>query len=577
MAHDDPPAVGLGAPPGRRAGGHAHGDDGPAGTHGRTGGAGDPAVTGAGRRPGRGIGFAGRMVAAAAGGLGQYAAFPPVNWWPLAPVGVALVLLAVRGARVRVAALLGFVSGLGLMVPLLPWLTHIGVDAWLGLSVAEALYFALLGAALAAVARLPGWAVWSAALWVAQEALRTRFPLGGFSWGRLAFAETGAPYLHLASLVGATGVTFAVALTGGLLACAAVWAARSTRLRPAERGPAAYRGSAAPNRLAVRPGPVAGSLVLAAVVVAGAGAAVPLERGHVTGRVAVAVVQGDVPRPGMHFLGRREQVLDNHVHETEKLAAQIEAGKISRPDLVIWPENSSDLDPYRNPAARASIGAAARAVGAPILVGGVTLLPDGKHVQNRGIVWQPGRGPGEYYVAQHLVPFGEQIPYRDFLSRFIKRLRMVPYNYQSGDRPGLLRIGKMRIGDVICFEWGFDPVARGTVRAGARMLVDQTNDATYGRGAEPAQQFAMVRLRAVEHDRAIAVASTTGISAIVARDGAVRARTREFVPALLSATLPQVDSLTMADRLRGGPEWTLTVLGVGALIVAAARRKRRGT
>ncbi len=156
-------------------------------------------------------------------GLCLWLAFPDHDIWPLAPVGVALFAIAVRGQRARVGALLGFVTGLAYFVPLLHWSgVYVGTLPWMALSVLQALYLALLGLLLPAAWRTRLAPLAIGGLWVAQEALRDRTPYGGFPWARLAFSQADAPTLHLAALGGAPLVTFAVALAGGLLAAGAV-------------------------------------------------------------------------------------------------------------------------------------------------------------------------------------------------------------------------------------------------------------------------------------------------------------------------------------------------------------------
>jgi apolipoprotein N-acyltransferase len=164
-----------------------------------------------------------RFAAAVAAGLLLDVVFPPHDLWFLAPVPVAALALACRGATARVGALLGLATGLAFFVPLLVWSGSVaGPAAWLALAVLQALFFAPLGAALAVVARLPGWPVWTAALWVGEEALRDRIPFGGFPWGRLAFSQGHTWLTPLAALGGAPLVTFAVAVLGGSLAALVV-------------------------------------------------------------------------------------------------------------------------------------------------------------------------------------------------------------------------------------------------------------------------------------------------------------------------------------------------------------------
>ncbi|MER8187704.1 apolipoprotein N-acyltransferase [Kitasatospora sp. NPDC094015] len=489
-------------------------------------------------------------------GLLLAASFPPYDLWPLSILAVAALSLLTRGRTFRQGAWTGFALGLPFFLTLLSWLRVIGWDATVGLSVVEALFVALLGGALALTSRLPLWPLWAACLWVTQEWARDRLPLGGFPWGRLAFANTASPFTPVAALGGAPLVTFVVALCGALLA----WAALRLRRGPHRSFPVAAMGAGA------------------ALVALLAGYLVPVPTAA-DDTVKVALVQGNVAQPGMDFLGRPMMVLNNHAAETEKLAADIAAGKVPRPDVVIWPENSSDLDPYTDPAAYARIDEAVRSVGVPTLVGALVDGPDAQHVQNNGIVWDPALGPGASYTKQHPVPFGEYVPFRAELSKVIARLQRVARDFYPGTHNGVMQLGPARIGDVICFEVAYDEIVRDTVNDGGRVLVVQTNNATYARSGQPEQQLAMSRLRAVEHGRAVLIAATSGISAVIAPDGSVVSRTEELTPAVLNAVVPLRDGTTVADRLGAAPEWTLAVAGLLACGFAAAgglRRRRSG-
>jgi apolipoprotein N-acyltransferase len=410
--------------------------------------------------------------------------------------------------------------------------------------------------------RLRWWPLWSACLWVTQELVRDRVPFGGFSWGRLAFANTGSPYTPLAALGGAPLVSFAVALSGTLLAAAALAAHRH------------YRHTLPRTVRAALPG--AGALVLSAAVLC-SGLLVPVPT-NADGHVRIAVVQGNVQQPGLHFLGRPMKILDNHVQATLKLAADIKAGKVPRPDIVLWPENSSDLDPFSYPAAYDKITQAVQAVGVPVLVGALVDGPDKDHVQNEGIVWDPVTGPGAHYTKQHPVPFGEYVPFRKELTKVVSQLNEIPRDFYPGKTTGVLQIGPARIGDVICFEVAYDGIVRDTVNAGARAIVVQTNNATYGRTGQPEQQLAMSRLRAIEHGRAVVTAATSGISAIVAPDGKIEQRSKEFTQQVISADIPLRDQKTVADRVGAVPEWVLAMVGLlsCAAAVAIGRRDRTG-
>ncbi|MEV6110194.1 apolipoprotein N-acyltransferase [Streptomyces sp. NPDC051940] len=499
---------------------------------------------------------------AAVAGLALAFAFPPYGVWPLSLLAVAALALVVRGRTAKQACWLGFAFAFPFFLVLLKWLHVIGWDATIGLSAIQAAFFLALGPALAATSRLPAWPLWGACLWVAEEWARDRIPFGGFPWGRLAFANTDSPFTPLAAIGGAPLVTFAVALCGSLLAAAtlAAW-----RLRGRPRKAAALR-------------PVAVPAVLAAAAVC-AGFAVPVPN-DADDTVRIAVVQGNVQQPGMDFLGRPMKILNNHVEATEKLAADVRAGRTPKPDLVLWPENASDLDPFKWPEAYDAIDGVVKDIGVPILVGALVEHPTKEgYVENQGIVWDPVKGPGASYTKQHPVPFGEYVPFREQLSKIITRLQRVPRDFYPGDHTGVLQTGPARLGDVICFEVAYDEIVRDTVNAGARALVVQTNNATYGNTGQPEQQLAMSKLRAVEHGRAIVTAATSGISAIVEPDGTIQQQTEEFTQDVLTAELPLRDDKTVSDRLGPAPEWALAIVGLvscAAAYVLGRRARKQG-
>ena len=554
-----------------------------------------------------------RAVTALAAGVALYLAFPPVGAWPLAPVAVAAATLLVRGRPLWSAYRLTFLFGLGFFLPLLRFVAFVGDDALYALAVGEAAILALAGPATALVLRLRARYAWAAAacVWVAQEALRGRAPFGGFPWGRLAFSQPDSPYTPLAAVAGAPAMTFAVAATGTLLAVALHTlattgrAALATRLGVADvtAPPAAAPGvtePAAPAALlpAQRPGsdnrppgrgaptgsrpgralalgaglPAIGIAALVAV-----GIAVPLPTAAEDGTLRLAAIQGDVPEPGgLDALGEKFQVTRNHVDQTLRLAADVAAGRTAAPDLVVWPENSSDVDPFVDPRAAALLSEAARAAGAPILVGAVLDGPGAGHVRNAGLVWTADGWTGQLYVKHRPVPFAEYLPGREILQKLITRFATeMPNDFVHGTGPAVLPAAGTTIGDVICFEVAYDGNVRASVDQGARLLVIQTNNASFGRKGESQQQLAMTRIRAVEHGRATIQVSTSGQSAIVTPDGAVLSQTGLYEPGILSAELPLRTSRTLADRVGATPEAVVTVLAAAAIMAGIVTGRRR--
>ena len=497
-----------------------------------------------------------RALAAGGSGLAQLLALPPYGLWWLGPLSAALLLLAVGGTRPRRAAWLGLLAGATLMVPLVSWQDIFGTDVWLAIAGAETLYFLPMAMGLAVVTRLPYWPLWTAALWVAQEAVRARWPLGGFPWGKLAFAQPDTPFVGYAALGSSPLVTFAVALTGAML----VW----TVLRAvAARGRARVLLPAL--GLATSAAIVLGGLVAPAV-----GRPAPAET------VNVGMVQGNVPNVGeMSILGERMQVLRNHADGVHELADSVRSGEYPEPDMVVLPENASDIDPFRDPEAAEIIDEAAADVGVPLLWGMSRLNDDGtRYVQS--VVWDDETGPGEHYDKRYLVPFGEYVPYRDFFTRFVSRLDQVSSDAVPGSEPGALDIAGTTLAVGICFDVAFDPPVRDSVAAGGRIIVIPTNNANYNFTGQTDQQLAITQLRAVEHGRHAVVVSTSGVSAMVAPDGTVDYRSPEAEPDIHVAELTAMDGPTVATRVGALPEALLSALGLGAVIAATviARRAR---
>ena len=261
-------------------------------------------------------------------------------------------------------------------------------------------------------------------------------------------------------------------------------------------------------------------------------------------------------------------VTANHVAATRKLAQDVASGAKPVPDLVIWPENSTDIDPTLYPPIYQQISSAAAAINRPILVGAVLQNP----VRNAGLLWLPGTGPTEMYVKRRLVPFGEVIPFRSALEKITSLTALQPVNFTAGHANHVFRIGQIRLGDVICYEIGFDDLVRSGVADGANLLTMQTNDATFerdGQTGETGQQLAMARIRAVEHDRAVVVASTTGYSAIIAPDGRLITTSGTWRQAELEARVPLVDYITLADRVGAWPEYVIVAATIAAVVAAA--------
>ncbi|MGW8798169.1 apolipoprotein N-acyltransferase [Streptomyces sp. NPDC055775] len=498
-----------------------------------------------------------RPAAAVLSGVMLYLSFPPRPLWWLVLPGFALLGWTLHGRRPRAGFGLGLLAGLGFMLPLLHWTgEEVGPVPWLALAVAEALFVAVGCIGIAAVSRLAWWPVWAAAVWTLDEAVRARVPFGGFPWGKIAFGQADSVFLPLAAVGGTPLLSFAVVLCGFGL----VEAVRSFRT---------YRSTGQVPRAAV-----AGAAAAVLVPLAGALAALPLvDDSAGDGTATVAAIQGNVPRLGLDFNSQRRAVLDNHARRTEQLAREVKAGKVPQPDFVLWPENSSDLDPYRNADARIVIDDAVKAINAPTVVGAV-VEPDTGKLRNTLIQWDPNGGPVATYDKRHIQPFGEYMPMRSIARVFSSDVDRVQRDFGPGKKVGVFDLAGTQVGLVTCYEAAFDDAVRDTVEHGSQLIAVPSNNATFGRSEMTYQQLAMSRVRAVEHSRSVVVPVTSGVSAIIRPDGTIVQQTKMFTADALVDKVPLRSSLTPATRLGTLPEGLLALIAVAGLGWVAVRSVR---
>ncbi|KGM09266.1 apolipoprotein N-acyltransferase [Cellulomonas bogoriensis] len=502
------------------------------------------------------------LLLAALAGLVVDAGFPGLAWWPLTFLGMGLLFVALGRDSAWWNALVGQVFGLAFFLPHLTWAEYaVGPVPWLALGIAQAGFVAVFGAAWTWARR--GAATWERArlqvpvfaiLWVGVEEARSVLPFGGFPWGRLAFSQADSPMVAWAWVGGVPVVSALVAAVGALVGLGLV-AARYVDV-----------------------GRASGTVVLASVLVV-SGLVIPLDTRAQDGDLRVGAVQGNVPDEGLDSFQQAREVLDNHVAGTHALLEQVGPGDL---DVVLWPENGSDIDPRADDGAALLIGGAARALDAPVLVGTDNFPEEGGRL-NTSLLWDPELGPVHSYAKRRPAPFAEYIPMRDVARRFSDAVDRVRTDMVPGQEVGVVPVDVPRLGREvplavgICFEVAYDVLIREAVQQGGQVLVIPTNNATFGRTDESTQQLAMSRLRAVEHGRATVQISTVGVSAVITPAGLVREETELFTAAQMVDTLALRSSLTPATRFGSAISWTVRALAVVVFLAGAvgAARVRR--
>lgn len=508
------------------------------------------------------------VIAGAGGGVVFDGAFPAVNVWPLAFVGLALMLVALIGRSVAGAILVGFVSGLAFYLTQVSWTAlYLGPVPWIALSVFESLFFAVCALTLtlayrwvprafpSALGRLGLLPVTLAGLWTAREWVTGNWPYGGFAWGRVALSQSESPFAHLVAWFGVAGVSFLVVWLVALAVECVRYRGHPLPLLPSDTTDA---GAGRPwTRAAVA------LLAIAAVL------AVPVWPAVTSGSTRIGAVQGNGPA-GYFQRAQPGDVMNAQIEATLPLIGK-------DVDMVVWPEGSADLDPTRDWSSAAVLNNLSTRLSAPMIVG--TITHRGGKYFNTSLLWKAGKGAVAYYDKKHPVPFGEYVPDRSFWLPFAPDLLgLIGRQYTPGTRPNVFDVNGVKAGVSICFDIVDDQLTTDMMNGGAQVILAQTNNADFGRTKENMQQLAIARLRAIETGRSLVNISTVGTSQVIDPDGRTIDQIPAYRPGAMLTTVPLGVGTTPATLLSRAIEVLVAGIGLGALMVGAvtaARSRRR--
>jgi apolipoprotein N-acyltransferase len=485
-----------------------------------------------------------RLGAAATSGMLLALAFPAIDLNPLALVALVPLLWAWRGATPGRAALYGFVFGCVFFGFLMYWLWYFGIIAIVPLVAGCAAYTAVTGWLVGYLTRAGFGSPWLVgAAWVLPETLRGRWPFGGLPWGDLGVAlHDFPPARALASWGGVALVSFLLVVFNAyvvqLLVAARAHAARAL-------------GVAALGLVAV----------VAIVVVADAARFDP-DR---TGELRVAMLQGNDQNRELTATEKASGLL------TRKHLAL--AARLKGPyDLIVFPESALDeFNPETNPALRSRLVAVGAAHGADVLVNAAVPASDGRDFNTNLLYTPAGRLVGTY-AKQHLVPFGEYVPFRSLID-WTGIVDRIPNDYSPGTRRTIFRFRGSRLATIICFESAFAPLVRDFVRDGAEMVVVSTNNRSYRRSGNTAQHVALTQMRAAETGRPFLQASISGITAPIDASGDVHRTTSLFRNTVVTENVTTTTGETPYVRFGDWVPLMSAVLLLGAALAWRLRRR----
>ncbi len=470
-----------------------------------------------------------------------------VSWFATIPL-----LLAIRNKQPWEAFRLGFVCGIVHYVSTLHWIQYVvqhygGLPlplAW-GCVLILAAYMALYPAAFCYVAgrlepNTPLWVFGLPGVWVTMEFIRAH-AFTGFPWACLGYSQT--PWnliIQISDITGVYGVSWLIVLTGTVLTAFT----------------AGYRNALHLTILIA---------CLSLVLTYGS-----WRRAHVdelyqqASPWSVAVIQGNIDQAVKWDPDFQQMTLERY------RLLSIDAAQASpAPEFVVWPETAVPFFYGFEEDLTEQLNDTFAQVGKPVLFGlpSMILLEGMPKVQNSAYLVRPDGTLLGTYAKQHLVPFGEYVPYQHVLF-FVSRLVYAAGDFEPGRGPSVMQLGDHSLGVLICYEAIFPELARAAVRQGANVLVNITNDAWYGDTGAPYQHRDMALWRAVEFRVPIIRAANTGVSVIADAAGRVAGRIPLNETEWLVADIHPLQVQTIYERWGDFFAWVCSLTTVFGVVYA---------
>lgn len=457
--------------------------------------------------------------------------FEPIGLWFLAPCGYAMYLLLIvkRESTLKQTLLISLIFAFTSNLIILSWSkTFVGVTPWLLLALLQALFFL-------PIALISQWKR-NIALVIStillMEEVKSRFPFGGFSWTRIAFSQVDSPFAPLISILGPVGLSLAT-LSISLLFF--------------------YRKLMVVLSLF--------SLMFLSSTLISAPSEVR--------SLSVRGIQGGVPERGLNFNARAEEVLDRHIEATLSQFRESD-------DLIAWPENAIDIDPFQSFSVAKKLGAMLAEIETPLLSGAI--FDDGK-LRNASILFAPDGSAQSIYIKRYLTPFGEYMPLRSIAEKISPHTSRVN-DFSAGNRLVTHTVDGVTISSIICYELLNDGMLREAGESSSLLIV-QTNSATFSGSSEGMQQMAITRLRAMETGRSVLSISTTGPSAFIDKRGVVISSLDDGEVGTLQSSPSLEDGETISVKF-GGLTTSITLLSlllwsiISLRLQGSGRRAERG-
>jgi apolipoprotein N-acyltransferase len=444
-------------------------------------------------------------------------AFEPYGIWPLAIVGMAGWFTLLTRNRLKNRIYLSYLFGACLLLFNQHWTgIYVGNLPWLILCLSQAFFFILPAFFVIRGGKNNNY--FFAFSYVLTELLLRTIPFTGFGWTRLGFTQVESPF----ALIYPIGGVAAVTLVLGLISSARKFS----------------------------------SLVLALLLPVVCWL-IPVNT-QIQDRVSIALVQGGVVNLGLDFNSKPQEVFKRHLDQS---LSSIQPNEVN---LIIWPENSVDVDVNKNPEVNNSIKNLSMLLNTPLLIGAVTKSAEGP--KNQSILYNYDKE--QIYTKRYLTPFGEYLPLRSVARKLSKYANQIT-DFKAGLQNVVFEVDDKKFNTLICYELINDSFVS---EAKNDFLVVQTNNATFGDTNQLDQQLNIARVRALESYRNIAYVSTTGTTSVISSKGRILQSLEKFKPATLKSNIVAVQGLTVRQSFGYLVEPFAAIILI-CLVVARVRRR----
>lgn len=509
-----------------------------------------------------------KLFLGAASGILLTAAFPRTGFFWLAWVALVPLFYALRGLSRFEAFRLGLLTGLVHYLTLIYWLVHtmktygflplyLSLLILLLLSIYMSLYIGVFSAVLPMVCPTPAALLFGGpVLWIALEYIRS-FLFSGFPWGLIGYSQY--PWLsiiQISDISGVYGVSFIVLLSNTALSLVLLYGTQKS-----------WQGKLLSPKIAA--GSIAALVVLVALsLVYG------IMRFHAVEKnisrspaFPIAVVQGNIEQSLKWDTEFRLSTTEKYIRMSREVMSQ-------NPELIVWPETATPFYFLYDPELSEMVLSAIREMDTYFLIGSPSFTRKNGSMAfyNSAYLISPEGSVEGKYDKNHLVPFGEYVPLREWLP-FVGKIVEGVGDFMPGRKGSVLQWEETYLGVLICYEMIFPELSRAMVNNKAGLLVNITNDAWYGISSAPYQHFSMAVFRAVENRRSLIRSANTGISGFIDPAGRIIAQTDIFRDAILMKPVPVLEEISFYTR--HGDIFAVFCLMICALFALARIKKIR--